>query len=75
MCQKTTLVKSATRKISKNWEIDWCYINRGRDAKSHRWIRSLTVSVDLSKSAGFTGRVDLLKKFHIEISIRKTKIA
>lgn len=73
MCQKTTLVKTGARKISKNWKIDWYYINRGRDAKSHRWIRSLTVSVDLSKSAGFTSRLDLFKKFHIEISIRKNK--
>lgn len=73
MQRKTTQVKSNSIKLYRNWKIEWYYINRGRDTRSHRWIRSLTIGFDISRSDGFTSRLDLFKKFHIEISVKKLK--
>jgi hypothetical protein len=73
MRRKTTQVKSNSLKLHNNWKIEWYYINRDRAAQSHRWIRSLTIGFDMSRAEGFTSRLDLFKKFHIEISIKKTK--
>jgi hypothetical protein len=73
MLQKTTLVKSGSRKISSKWKIGWYCINRGRDTRSFRWIRSFMLGVDLSKTSGFTCRIDLLKKYHVELCVNSRK--
>lgn len=73
MRQTTTRVKSNSIKLHNNWQIEWYYINKGSATRSYRWIRSLTIGFDLSRSDGFTSRLDLFKKFHIEISIKKLK--
>jgi hypothetical protein len=73
MCQKTTQINSGARKIFNKWKVSWNLISRSRHTRSFRWIRSFMFSFDLSKSEGFGVRLDLFKKYHIEISIRSNK--
>ncbi len=73
MNSKTTLAKTGTHRVFKKWKFSWYAINRGRDAKSYRWIRSFSFSIDLSKTTGYTTRLDLLKKYHVEICLRSNK--
>lgn len=74
MHQKTTLVKTRIRKLSKNWNAELNYIKRGRIAKTYRWIRPFKFSIDASRTNGFTIRLDILTRYHMTVSVKPKNI-
>lgn len=72
MHPKATLVKTKVRQLSKNWNIELNYVKRGRLAKTYRWIRPFKVSLDACMKSGFTIRLDLISRYHIEAAVKPT---